>query len=340
MLEIKEVDRKVMLRLTGILVFRLLFCLWIVEVADGASDRADISLVSMDLTVPPVVYGEPVPGKRVLQALPQYSDSNVRHAMYLPTDWKKGKTYPVIMEYAGNGRVIADGTPCLGYGISGGTGFIWVCLPYVSQDRKSDMKNWWGDVNATVAYCKETVRLVCREWGGDAGNVFISGFSRGSIACNVIGMHDDEIAGLWKGFICHSHYDDGRWSGTDAAGAVERIKRLGRKPQFISNEVPVVEKERIEEYLRRICPQGRFTFVTLPYFNHTETWVLRDIRERDLLREWLRRQITSEKDEAMVVPLWPGQPSRFVENVPSELQNEHEQISRLSIPSIAVHVQQ
>jgi hypothetical protein len=44
-----------------------------------------------DLSVPEVTKGEPVPRKRVLQALPDYENSKVRHALYLSTDWVKGK---------------------------------------------------------------------------------------------------------------------------------------------------------------------------------------------------------------------------------------------------------
>jgi hypothetical protein len=46
--------------------------------------------------------------------------------------------------------------------------------------------------------------------------VFIAGFSRGAIACNFIGLRDDEIASLWCGFVVHSHYEGVRdWPGSD-----------------------------------------------------------------------------------------------------------------------------
>jgi len=31
---------------------------------------------------------------------------------------------------------------------------------------------------------------------------------------------------------------------------------------------------------------GEFTFQALPFPEHTDTWVLRDIAERKLLRDW------------------------------------------------------
>ena len=42
------------------------------------------------------------------------------------------------------------------------------------------------------------------------------------------------------------------------AGASQRIKRLGKIPQLISNEVPVVEKEKIESYINSVFPEEIF----------------------------------------------------------------------------------
>ena len=246
---------------------------------------------AVDLIVPEVIDGDPAPGTRVLQSLPGYRDTSVRHALYLPTDWEPNKKYPLIVEYAGNGRTVASGKPCLGYGISGGRQFIWLCLPFVSEDHQRDSETWWGDIESTVAYCKESVSEACNRWGADSRSVFLVGFSRGAIACNVIGLHDDSIAKLWRGMICHSHYDDGRWKGTDVAGAKERIQRLGKIPQWISNEIPVVKKEKIESYVKSVLPDGDFTFVELPFNEHSESWVLRESQERRLVREWIRQKL-------------------------------------------------
>ena len=37
-----------------------------------------------------------------------------------------------------------------------------------------------------------------------------------------------------------------------------------------------------------IMPEGNFTFLTLPFAEHKDTWVLRDIPERALIRAWFR----------------------------------------------------
>jgi hypothetical protein len=242
--------------------------------------------------------GDPAPGRRVRQAVPEYKGVEVYHCLYLPTDWMAGRRFAVIVEYAGNGPYRNKlGDVCtgrvedcnLGYGISGGKGLIWVCMPYVSEDHKRNQLQWWGDVEATADYCKKAVREVCEQYGGDPSSVILCGFSRGAIACNYIGLHDDGIAGLWLAFIAHSHYDGVRqwdYPESDPASAAKRLARLRGRAQFISQEASV---EATRKYLEGTGISGAFTFQPLPYRNHTDTWVLRDIQERRVLRDWLRK---------------------------------------------------
>lgn len=252
--------------------------------------KYDIATLSPDLTTPPATDGPPAPGQRVRQTHPDYAGSDVHHLLYLPTDWEAGKRYPVIVEYAGNRWETSPGTvegSNLGYGISGGRGAIWLCLPYVDRANGRNALTWWGDVEATVAYCKESVAQVCADFGGNEDGLVLAGFSRGSIACNFIGLHDDEIAGLWRGFICHSQYDglreDWPYANCDRTSARARLARLGNRPQFISQErhLPAVK-----EYLGDACPDGNFTFLDTAFHNHTDTFVLHDIPERAALRGW------------------------------------------------------
>jgi len=191
-----------------------------------------------DLTVPKVTTGEPAPGNRVLQALPAYKNSEVRHALYLPTDWEKGKTYPVIAEYAGNSMTVKMGVSEQGYGISGGKGFLWVCLPFVSKDGKKDERKWWGDPDKTAAYARAVIEDLCENWGGDRNAVILTGHSRGAIACNLIGLRDDETAKLWRAMVPVSHYDNlpGTQTPAEFKRNTERLRRLGATPQFVCGE--------------------------------------------------------------------------------------------------------
>ncbi|NND06786.1 MAG: hypothetical protein HKN87_10445 [Saprospiraceae bacterium] len=250
-----------------------------------------------DLQVPEVVFENPTPGKRVQQVPESYQHTDIHHMLYLPTDWRPGQKYPVIVEYAGNAWQSSLGTvegSALGYGISGGRGVIWLCLPFVDVVAGNNAKTWWGDVDATIDYCLSVVEDICTNYGGDSSLLFIAGFSRGAIACNYIALHNDEIASLWRGFICHSHYDGVRqwdYSDSDPISASDRLERLKERPQFVSHEVSVDETK---DYLTKAYPQGDFTFMSLTFAEHTDKWVLYDLPERDTLRVWFSSQLKDE----------------------------------------------
>jgi hypothetical protein len=252
----------------------------------------DLRAICPDLIVPPVSNGPPTPGKRVRQTDPDYAGTAVHHLLYLPHDWKKGQKYPLIVEYAGNHWRTSPGTVTgsnLGYGMSGGAGAIWLCLPFVDTENGTNATTWWGQIQATVDYCIKTVLQVCHQYGGDDAAVFFTGFSRGAIAGNFIGLHNDRIAALWRGFVCHSHYDgvqEWPYPGSDKSAAAQRLARLGDRPQFISHESDV---SATQTYLGKACPAGDFTFVALPFADHTDTWVLRDIAPRRILRAWFEK---------------------------------------------------
>ena len=257
----------------------------------GLTSAYDLESIPQDLTVPAVTKGKPAPGKRVRQFHPEFKDTDLYHILYLPTDWVKGKQYPVIVEYSGNKWKDSKGSveECdLAYGITAGKGAILISIPYVDLKTKANAPSWWGDVDATVSYCKKTVANVCEKFGGDPKRVVLAGFSRGAIACNYIGLHDDDIASLWCGFICHSHYDgvSEKWDypNADRKSAAIRLARLGDRPQFISQEGSVAVTKA---YLEKSHPTGNFTFLATGFRVHTDTWALRDTPERKAVREWL-----------------------------------------------------
>lgn len=262
----------------------------------------DISTVTPDLTIPPLSAGKPAAGRRVKQILADWPGSQVYHVLHLPDDWRPGGCYPVLVEYAGNGGYtnqfgdVSTGRPedsKLGYGLSAGRGFIWVCLPYLNEAGTALALQWWGDKPAytaapTLDYCRQAVARICREYGGDAERVILCGFSRGAIACNFLGLHDDATAKLWRAFVAFSHYDGVRqwpYPGSDRASAFARLKRLGGRPQFICAESNGVEETR--RYLATHAPDGRFTFVSTGFRNHNDAWVLRPGEARSCLRQWL-----------------------------------------------------
>ena len=263
----------------------------------AAAETVNLNSLPSDLSVPEVTRGTPAPGQRVWQTNQGFEKTEIAHALYLPTDWQPGKRYPVIMEYPGNGGYrnalndVSRGRvqDCkLGYGLCSGVGMIWVSLPFVDPKTGKHAVKWWGDPDATADYCKQTVARICSEYGGDADNVILTGFSRGAIACNYIGLRDAEIAKLWKAMLPHSHYDGVRkWNypDSDAMSARQRLARLGTRPQFISHEMST---QQTEAYLKGSGISGQFTFMALPYPNHSDEWVLKDIPQRCQAREWLQ----------------------------------------------------
>lgn len=259
----------------------------------------DLSSVPPDLEVPAAQLAVPAPGIRSVQTTAGWEGTAVRHTLYLPTDWEPGKRYPVLVEYAGNGGYrnafgdVSEGTvegSRLCYGVSGGRGFIWLCLPFIegSGTERRNAVRWWGDVAETKRYCLATLRDAIARWGGDERAVIFCGFSRGSIAANFLGLHDDELAQVWRAFICHSHYDgvieSWPYPGADRASALVRLKRLGDRPQWISHEGTV---RPIETWLRASGVDGRWTFMPIPFRNHSPDWTLRDLPERRAVRAWL-----------------------------------------------------
>ena len=91
-------------------------------------DWPDYRTVAADLKVPQMVEAEAGAAQRVRQTLPEFN-TQVYYSLYLPSDWQPGQSYPVIVEFAGNGGYRdALGDECsgrpedcnLGYGMSAG----------------------------------------------------------------------------------------------------------------------------------------------------------------------------------------------------------------------------
>lgn len=262
------------------------------------SSMPDISNVPFELTVPDLTEDAPAAGKRVKQTLAAYSGTEVYHTLYLPTNWEEGKQYPVIVEYAGNGPYfnkygdVCTGMPddvYLAYGLSGGEDFICIGMPFISEDGQENQLNWWGDVEASVNYTIETVNYICENYGGNSAQVFAAGFSRGAIAVNYIGLHNDEIASLWCATIANSHYDGvlttWGYDNCDTASALDRLARLDGKPQYIMAEG--AGPSSTKTYIESNNVEGNFSYLTIPYRNHDARWTLQDIPERTAVREWL-----------------------------------------------------
>ena len=263
--------------------------------------------LSGDLITPVMTEEKPAPGKRVRQVSPEYQGTEVYHTLYLPTEWQEGKRYPVLVEYTGNKFPACGSTgevkgANLGYGLSGGEGFIWVSMPYIQKGKKENTVTWWGDRQATIDYCKVNLPRICKEFGGDMENLFICGFSRGAIACSYIGLADNEIASFWKGLIAHDHFDgQNKWGypESDRTSALKRLARLQGRPVLVCGNK--------NDYLKDHPKLGNFTFLPVPVseifdipegpviHRHTDLWAHRESPTRQIAQDWLLDQVSVKK---------------------------------------------
>ena len=123
----------------------------------------------------------------------------------------------------------------------------------------------------------------------------VCGFSRGAIATGYVALADEEIAGLWKGFFAHDHFDGERTWGypeDDRGSALGRLARLDGRPVLVSGEA--------NGFLREHLGLGEFTFLKPPVGKifdipegkvihpHTDLWMHRASEWRDEARAWLR----------------------------------------------------
>ena len=285
---------------------------------DITNEAPDIRSVESDLIIPPMISGQPALGKRVRQTIPEYRDTHVYHTLYLPSNWSSDRKYPLLVEFAGNGPYqnkygdISSGhteDSKLGFGISAGRNFIWLCLPYLNNLGTANVTQWWGNkpdyhVEPTLDYCKNAVPWVCQNYSGNPNAVVLTGFSRGAIACNYLGLYDDEISTLWAAFIPYSHYDGviETWSypANDRPSALTRLNRLKNRPQFICHET--TDSQRIgladtKHYLDSTGIQAHFKFMETGFRNHNDAWVLRPCPTRTVLRQWLQSILTMSLTE-------------------------------------------
>lgn len=264
-----------------------------------------------ELTTPQMTDTEPAAGLRVRVTAPEFAGTAVHHSLYLPIDWVPGKSYPVIVEYTGNywpptgstGRV-QDAN--LGYGLAGPAGFIWVVMPSIEVGRKENAVTWWGDKKATVEYCKLNLPRLCAEYGGDPAHVVVIGFSRGAIGTSYIGLADDDIAKLWRGFMVFDHFDGAKsWTypESDRAAALARLSRLNGRPFLVAGgDLNNTRTQFLDKHLEL----AEFTFLEVPVgeiFNipegqiihrHTDLWMHQPSPYRKQARNWLQSVINDE----------------------------------------------
>lgn len=268
----------------------------------------DDRLVASDVDLPPLTHESPGPGRRSIRRAAVVDDSHAYHLLTLPTDWNASRKYPVLVEWTGNGPYENDRGDRssgrvegarLASGLTGGDGSIVLSLPLVNDAGTANVTKWWGNApqyrpEATIAYAKAAIDEVCEKFGGDRSKLVLVGFSRGAIACNAVGLANDNVAAWWRGFVCFSHYDGVRpWPPTgDEAASLGRLARLGNRPQLIMSEIAAGDGpsnvQQTMQYLNRnsINTQNLLPIET-GFINHSDGWAVRPCPARIEARTWL-----------------------------------------------------
>lgn len=222
----------------------------------------------------------------------------------LPQEYQAGKRYPVLFEYTGNYYPLSGSSgeledASLGYGITQGKHFIWVVLPFVSE--QGNERTWWGNREATIQFAIAAVTEICSRYDGDPDNLFLCGFSRGAIAVNYIGLADDEIAKLWKGLLSFDHYDGVReWGGWGSPLWKYRREARERLRRAEGKDVLIVQQPNTDDIQNYLGEAGKnFTFLDLPIEKlfsipnktfphpHTDKWLLFDNEYSAFIRNWI-----------------------------------------------------
>jgi len=238
------------------------------------------------LDVPAVENSAPAPGKRVRYRLAQDSNNGVYSILNLPEDWRPGKKYPIIVEYPGN---IFYAAPCystglpdqcvIGYGMSKGKGAICLGMPFINRSTGKIAEDGWGNPDDTADYVMRMVDEVCTKFGGDRQNVVLTGFSRGAIACGYIGLRNERIAALWKGFHACQHYDGLMWGGANV-GVMERAARFKGKAVFHTDN----SQEKYQPVVDVM--KTNVTWALSGLGSHATAMFLDDRPSTQQLREW------------------------------------------------------
>lgn len=291
----------------------------LVPIKDEGSEAArNVWDAAPDVFLPPLTLGPPAPGQRAVVRGDAAAGSAAYHTLTLPTDWRAGERYPVLVEWTGNGpyrnehgdRItgrVEDAA--LAHGLAGGDGWIVVSLPFLNGAGTANVRQWWGDAptydpGPTQRYAVEALERVCQEWGGDRDAIVLVGFSRGGIACGAVGLSQPQLAAMWRGLVCVSHFEGVRqWPppSTRTEEVAGRLPLVAEREWFFLAEQPAVSRdgqdagaaggdllEEMRKYLSDVVPLDRMRFMSTGFVNHTDRWSLCPSPARDAVRKWLR----------------------------------------------------
>lgn len=241
------------------------------------------------LTVPEVEEGVPEAGKRVKIYLPEYPEAY--YVLFLPYNFTNTVKFPVIFESPGNVyQEVSSGLPdsaCLGYGISFGMDYIWVCVPFVDNTGHILRSFWDSDPLSSVNFWLAVLNDLNAKFRIDNDKIVLSGFSRGAISTSYVGNYNDEISSKWAAYFAHSHFDG--CCQTLLGSTEERLNRIQKKKVLISaGALGTAKKCSWEAYTKLSKEEYSVTYIEVPDLGHSPFWILEDSGAAKEARIWLR----------------------------------------------------
>jgi hypothetical protein len=168
--------------------------------------------------------------------------------------------------------------------MTSGNNVIWISLPFVDRPNADIVENGFGshDGDDTATYAIDVIDAICTNWGGDRDHLFLCGFSRGAIACGYIGLRNESIAKLWKGFVACQHYDGSPWRQSRMEDAVRRAPRFRGKAIFqVDNS-----RQQYQAVVDATDPSVTWTWAKSGLGYHATAMFLDDRPLATELRQW------------------------------------------------------
>lgn len=237
--------------------------------------------------IPKIGINGPEIGKRCRIYLKEYD--NVYYLIYLPYNYEDTRKFPIIFESPANPYNPTCGLPediYMGYGITQGYDYIWVCAPIVDTEDKIIGSYWGKDPLSTVQCWISIIRDVKSKYRIDDSNIVLCGFSRGAISCCYIGNYTEEISKIWSSYFCHAHFDGCCQSVLGSSS--ERINRIGNRKVLITvgeNDYAKICSQR--SYEKLLKSEINVNYIEIPGVDHSPNWILDETESTNKAREWL-----------------------------------------------------
>lgn len=250
--------------------------------------NANNSTTPLGSLVPPITEeGTPMAGKRVRIYLEHFPKAY--YVLFLPYNFNTIGKWPVIVESPPNLWGSETGLPddvFLGYGITQGMDYIWVCVPFINEEGEILKAYWGSNPLSTVNLWLEVLADLNKRFPVDNDKIILSGFSRGAVSTVYIGNYNDTIGSKWAAYFAHSHFDG--CCQILLGNSKERLNRIGGRKILISaGEIDYAKNCSYNAYKKLVSIGSRATYIEIPNADHTPHWALEESESTEKAQHWL-----------------------------------------------------